>query len=271
MRLVRADQDTRKGPRTEGHAARLRAAGWLLLTAALGVSLWAVSRATEWEFLRDAPRVAVDLARRMLPPRWSYTGRLLRPLWDTLNIATLGTLLALAVGTPLALLAARNTTPHPVLRLLSLGVLVLSRSVNALIWAMLFVAVLGPGALAGIVAIGVRSVGFIAKLLYEAIEEVDPRSVEAVRSTGASGAQVLSWAVAPQVLPHWAGIAVFRWDINVRESTIVGLVGAGGLGLELHASVEALYWPQVSMIFLLIFALVLASETVSARVPRAFT
>jgi phosphonate transport system permease protein len=256
--------------RRDRRAALLEAAGWLLLAGALAASLRAVALNTEWELVWNAPQVAADLAHRMLPPRWSYMERLWRPLWDTLNIATLGTLLSLGLATPLALLAARNTTPHPAVRALSLGILAVSRSVNTLIWAMLFVAVLGPGVLAGIAAIGVRSVGFVAKLLYEAIEEADPRPVEAIRSTGASGAQVLSWAIAPQVLPDWAGIAVFRWDINVRESTVVGLVGAGGLGLELQASVEALYWPQVSMIFVLVFALVLASETVSARVRRAF-
>ncbi len=97
------------------------------------------------------------------------------------------------------------------------------------IWALLLVAIIGPGLLAGIVAIGLRSIGFIAKLLYEAIEEIDQKQVEAVRATGASGAQVLDYAVVPQILPAFWGISVFRWDINIRESTILGLVGAGGL------------------------------------------
>lgn len=248
----------------------LRGLGWVAVAAALALSLRAVSRATEWELVWDAPEVAADLGQRMWPPRWGSMGRLLRPLWDTLNIATLGTLLALVLGTPLALLTARNTTLHPVLRMASLVVLVLSRSVNALIWAMLFVAVLGPGVLAGVAAIGIRSVGFVAKLMYEALEEADPRPVEAIRATGASRAQVLSWGFAPQVMPDWAGIAVFRWDVNVRESTVVGLVGAGGLGLELHSAAEVLNWPDVTLILLLVLGLVLAGEWVSARVRRAF-
>ena len=90
---------------------------------------------------------------------------------------------------------------------------------------------------AGILAIGLRSIGFCAKLLYEAIEEIDESQVEAVRATGASGAQVTAYGIVPQVLPAFAGISVFRWDINIRESTVLGLVGAGGIGLPLNAAI----------------------------------
>jgi phosphonate transport system permease protein len=191
-------------------------------------------------------------------------------MWDTINIATLGTALAIAIGFPLAFLAAHNTTPSALfVRPVALFIIVASRSINSLIWAMILVIVLGPGTLAGILAIALRSVGFIAKLLYEAIEEIDVTQVEAVTATGASGAQVLAWGIVPQVLPAFAGISVFRWDINIREATVLGLVGAGGIGMQLQASVGTLAWPQVSMIFILIFATVLASEWVSARVRHA--
>lgn len=244
--------------------------GWLLLVA-LFVFCWQVmTENTIWMFVTDAPRQAADIGSRMFPPRWEYIPALLEPLWDTLNIATLGTLLALFMAVPVAFLAARNTTPSVrFVRPLALLVIVASRSINSLIWALLLVAVIGPGVLAGIVAIAFRSIGFVAKLLYEAIEEIDESQVEAVAATGASKAQVMDYAVAPQILPAFAGITVFRWDINIRESTVLGLVGAGGLGLRLQESLNVLAWPQVTVIFILILITVLVSEWVSAKVRHA--
>jgi phosphonate transport system permease protein len=174
------------------------------------------------------------------------------------------------ISVPIGFLAASNTTPSRwLIRPLALLIIVASRSVNSLIWALLLVTILGPGLLAGVIAIALRSIGFIGKLLYEAIEEIDPRQVEAIRATGAGGAQVLDYGVVPQILPALAGIAVFRWDINIRESTVLGLVGAGGIGLQLKASVDTLAWPQVTLIFLVILATVMVSEWVSARVRYA--
>ena len=165
---------------------------------------------------------------------------------------------------------ARNTTPSVAfIRPAALFIIVSSRSINSLIWALMLVTIIGPGVFAGILAIGLRSIGFCAKLLYEAIEEIDESQVEAVRATGASGAQVTAYGIMPQVLPAFAGISVFRWDINIRESTVLGLVGAGGLGLHLQASVNVLAWNQVTTIFLVILATVLLSEWISARVRHA--
>jgi phosphonate transport system permease protein len=244
--------------------------GWLALVA-LTVFCWRVMTAdTIWAFVEDAPRQAADIFGRMIPPRWSYAEKLWLPLWDTLNIATLGTALAIILGTPLAFLAARNTTPSRlVVRPIALFIIVSSRSINSLIWGLLLVAVLGPGVLAGIIAIALRSIGFIGKLLYEAIEEIDEAQVEAIRATGASPAQVMAYGMVPQLLPAFATICVFRWDINIRESTVLGLVGAGGLGLALEASLNVLAWPQVTVILLMILSTVLISEWVTARVRAA--
>ena len=244
--------------------------GWLALVA-LTVFCWRVMTAdTIWAFVEDAPRQAADIFGRMVPPRWSYAEKLWLPLWDTLNIATLGTALAIVLGTPLAFLAARNTTPSTlVVRPIALLIIVSSRSINSLIWGLLLVAVLGPGVLAGIIAIALRSIGFIGKLLYEAIEEIDEAQVEAIRATGARPAQVMAYGMVPQLLPAFATICVFRWDINIRESTVLGLVGAGGLGLALEASLNVLAWPQVTVILLMILATVLISEWVTARVRAA--
>jgi len=232
--------------------------------------LWLISDEVYADFVYDAPTQAGDIISRMFPPRWSYMDRLWWSLWDTLNIATLGTLLGVIIAVPVAFLAARNTSPSPTfLRPLALFIIVGSRSINSLIWALLLVAIIGPGVMAGIIAIGLRSIGFIAKLLYEAIEEIDHNQVEAVAATGASRAQVMDYAIVPQILPAFAGITVFRWDINIRESAILGLVGAGGIGLQLQASLNVLAWPQVTLIFIVILATVAVSEWVSAKVRQA--
>ncbi len=242
-----------------------------LFGTALFVVCWEyISRETLWIFVWDAPQQAWDMAQRMSNPRWSYLERIWLPLWDTINIATLGTLLGIAIATPMAFLAAGNTTPSALfVRPIALLVIVASRSINSLIWALLLVLILGPGLLAGIIAIGLRSIGFIGKLLYEAIEEIDEKQVEAIRATGAGPLQVLAYGVVPQILPAFAGISVYRWDINIREATILGLVGAGGIGIQLQASVNNLAWNQVSVIFLAILATVLISEWVSARIRHA--
>lgn len=228
-----------------------------------------ISDNTMWVFVEDAGRQGTDLISRMLPPEWIYAHQLWLPMWDTLNIATLGTGLGILLAFPVAFLAARNTTPHPLIRSLALTIIVSSRSINSLIWAMLLVTILGPGVLAGIIAIALRSIGFVGKLLYEAIEEIHPTPVEAISATGASRMQVMSYGVLPQVLPAFAGISVYRWDINIRESTVLGLVGAGGIGLQLNASINSLAWDQVSVIFVMIFVTVLVSEWISAKVRHA--
>ncbi|MGI9400773.1 MAG: phosphonate ABC transporter, permease protein PhnE [Rhizobiaceae bacterium] len=242
---------------------------WLVGTAIVVYCWKLVSDRTIWFFVTDAGTQAADLATRMVPPKWSYMEKLWIPIWDTINIATLGTLLALIAAFPIAFLAARNTTPNKAVRAFALLIIVSSRSINSLIWALMLVAIIGPGVFAGVLAIGLRSIGFCAKLLYEAIEEIDPNQVEAIEATGATGGQKLVFGVIPQILPTFAGISVFRWDINIRESTVLGLVGAGGIGLQLDASISTLAWTQVSLILLVILATVIVSEWVSAKVRHA--
>lgn len=254
---------------------RERLLQWFAVFVCAGLLAWSarvVSERTIWDFVLDAPTQARDLLVRMFPPDIAYTGSLWQPLWDTINMATLGTGLAIVFALPLAFLAARNTTPaFPLVRPLALLLIVTSRSINSLIWALVLVLIIGPGVLAGILAIALRSVGFIGKLLYEAIEEIDARPVEAIVATGASPSQVRTWAVFPQVTPAFAGISVYRWDINIREATVLGLVGAGGLGLELMAAVNTLAWSRVATLFVVILTTVVISEWVSARVRAAVT
>jgi phosphonate transport system permease protein len=244
---------------------------WLMGLIGTLVVLWCwqiIADATTWAFVRDSPAQAAQLLARMFPPNLAYASNLVKPLWDTLNIATLGSIMGVAIALPVSFLAASNTTPHPMVRSLALVVIVTSRSINSLIWALLLVSLLGPGILAGILAIGLRSIGFVGKLFFEAIEEIDREPVEAVTATGASELQVLSYSIVPQVLPTFVGVSVFRWDINIRESTVLGLVGAGGIGVQLDAAVNALQWGRVCTIFILIFGMVLLSEWISAKTRR---
>jgi phosphonate transport system permease protein len=243
--------------------------GYLIGAIVFLIAFRFISGQTMWYFVWDAPQQAADLIDRMFPPRWSYASRLWRALWDTVNIATLGTLIAIVISVPVAFMAARNTTPHPIVRQIAMVIIVFSRSVNSIIWALLLVSVIGPGILAGVIAIALRSVGFCTKLLYEAIEEVSVKPLEALVSAGASGGQVITYGITPQVLPAFAGIILYRWDINIRSSTVVGLVGAGGIGLQLNASINALQWSQVSVIFAMIIVLVIGAEWVSAKVRGA--
>lgn len=255
--------------RTQAQAL-VRLSGWLIGMAVFAVCWQKISASTTWFFVWDAPRIADDIWTRATPPRWEYITQLGRPIWDTLNIATLGTIIALFLAVPVAFLAARNTTPSALfIRPVALLIIVSTRSINSLIWALLLIAIIGPGVFAGVIAIAIRSIGFCAKLLYEAIEEIDHAQVEAITATGASRWQVMAYGIVPQIMPAFAGVAVFRWDINIRESTVLGLVGAGGIGLQLSASLNVLAWPQVSLILLVILAAVVISEWVSAKVRGA--
>ena len=241
--------------------------GWLWTAAVAAAAAWSVSALDiEWAFFADAHEQAVDLIERMWPPRWAYLPKVLRPLIETIHIATLGTAIALVLSLPLAFLAARNTTLNGFTWAIGRALLVASRSVNTVIWGLVFVAIFGPGPVAGIAAVAARSVGFLAKLVAEAIEEASQGQIEAIESTGASTGQVYLLAILPQVMPVLIGTTVYRWDINVRESSVLGFVGAGGIGLYLYASINQFAWQQVLVILVAILVVVIASEALSAYV-----
>jgi phosphonate transport system permease protein len=241
--------------------------GWLWVAGVAFAAAWSVSALEiEWAFFADAHEQAADLAQRMWPPRWSYLPVIVRPLIETVHIATLGTLIALVFSIPLAFLAARNTTANGFTWAIGRALLVASRSVNTIIWGLLFVAIFGPGAVAGIAAVAARSIGFLAKLVAEAIEEADRGQIEAIEATGAGTAQVYLVGILPQVMPVLIGTTVYRWDINVRESSVLGFVGAGGIGLHLYASINQFAWQQVLVVLAAILAIVLVSEAVSAHI-----
>lgn len=243
--------------------------GRLTLTLAIVAALaWAV-RSVEIipEFLADAPEQMADLLLRMWPPDLAhYPQGVHAALMETIHIATLGTILGIVLALPFAVLAARNLCPVPALNALAQLVLVSSRSVNSLVWALIFVAVFGPGPAAGVFAIAFRSVGFVGKLLAEALEETQRGPVEALAASGAPwGARMLK-GVWPQVQPAFWGIALFRWDINLRESAVLGLVGAGGIGVVLDDAINFFQWERVATILLAILAVVVVAEVVVTRI-----
>lgn len=243
---------------------------WYVIIVAAAV--WSVGYLDlPWIYFLDAHVQAADLFVRMWPPDIEFFETLSGPLIETIHIATLGTAATCLIAFPLAFMAARNTTFNGATWFIGRFILVASRSVNTVVWGLLFVAIFGPGPVAGICAIAARSVGFMGKLVAEAIEEIDPGVVEAVESTGASRLQVLCFAILPQVLPVIYGTTVYRWDINIRESTVLGFVGAGGIGILLYSSINQFLWQEVSLILLSVFGVVLVSEFISAAIRKRIT
>ncbi len=213
------------------------------------------------EFLLDAPEQMKDLLTRMWPPDYGYyPDGIHDALIETLHIASLGTLLAIVLALPFGLMAARNVTPSTTLNYLAKLVLVSSRSVNSLVWALLFVGIFGPGALAGTLAIAFRSVGFVGKLIGEALEEAPGGPIEALAAAGASTGQRIWYGYWPQIRPAFWSVVLLRWDINVRESAVLGLVGAGGIGMAMQAAIDLFQWERVAMILAAIFTIVIVAE-----------
>jgi len=211
-----------------------------------------------------APVELADLLQRMFPPNIGYTQSITGALLETINISILGTALAIVMAVPVAFLGANNTSPNKATYFFGKFVISFTRSVNVIIWALIFVVILGPGALAGVLAIAVRSIGFTAKLIAEAIEEIDKGPVESITAAGGSRFDVLIYAIIPQIKPAFISVATLRWDINVRASTIIGFVGAGGIGVALQTQINYFNWEAVLTILLSILGLVLISEAVSA-------
>jgi phosphonate transport system permease protein len=244
-----------------------RFAVYLVIVIAIVLSIQTVEVIPE--FLADAPEQVVDLLTRMWPIDIAhYPGSVHAALMETIHIASLGTLLSLVLAMPVGILAAHNLVPSTPVNLIAKLILVSSRSVNSLVWALLFVGIFGPGALAGTLAIGFRSIGFVGKLFGEALEEAQAGPIEALTAAGAPWASRMTFGYWPQVKPAFWSIALFRWDINVRESAVLGLVGAGGIGMALDAALNLFQWNRVALILLAIFAVVIVAEVVVTQVRR---
>ena len=220
--------------------------------------------------LSDGVPALFSLIGEMWPPDFTRAGSWVKPMLDTVAMSVAGTAIAIAVSLPLGLAAARNTAPHPVVYHLARTILNGLRAVPELIMGIVFVAAVGFGALPGVLALGIHSVGMVGKFYAEAIEHVSPAPIEAARAVGARPAQVIAHGVLPQVLPRLADVSIYRWEYNFRASTVLGLVGAGGIGFQLIAALRVLDYRQVSAIMLVILATVTIVDGLSGWLRRRF-
>ena len=215
------------------------------------------------------PAIGV-LMGEMFPPNFSDAENWIVPVIDTLAMSVAGTVLAIVISIPLAFLAAENTTPHPVVYRIARTVLNTLRSIPELIMGIVFVAAVGFGALPGVLALGLHSVGMIGKFFAESIEHAHAAPIEAAKAAGASPIQVVTHGVLPQVIPQFMDVAMYRWEYNFRASTVMGMVGAGGIGLELMSSLRIMQYTEVSAILLVILTLVTLVDGLSGLLRRRF-
>jgi len=217
--------------------------------------------------------VIAEYFARMAPPQWSFAETLWKPAAETLYIALWGNVIALAIGLPLGVLAAGNVTRSAVLRGAAKAVLNLLRSISELIWAVFFVAAVGLGPFPGALALGVNFGGILGRLYAEALENIDPGPVEALRAAGASRLQVIAYAMLPQALPQFVTYNLYWFEVGVRSATVLGMVGAGGIGFELVTTIRLFEWRETGVVLLLILAMVtvidLASTRIRARIYRS--
>jgi phosphonate transport system permease protein len=248
------------------HSAR-RVRLTLAVSTAATTSLWLTGFFDLTRFVEGAPAIA-QLASEMVPPDFERWRSWLKPLLDTLAMSIAGTVLAIFISLPLALLAAPNTTTGPITYRITRTVLAALRSVPEIILGILFVAAVGFGALPGVLALAFHSVGMVGKFYAEAIEHVDIKPMEAASAAGATRFQVITHAVLPQVLPQLADITIYRWEYHFRASAVLGIVGAGGIGFELMAALRLLKYDEVAAILLAILACVLVVDSVGAALRR---
>jgi phosphonate transport system permease protein len=238
---------------------------WGLLLALLAGS-WKGADMRPLDLLRDAGNMA-EYARGFFPPDFGDWRHYLAELLVTLQIALWGTVLAIVGSVPLALLAAGNLTPwwvhQPVRRMLDAF-----RSINEMVFALLFVVAVGLGPFAGVLALWVHTTGILAKLFSEAVEAIDPQPVEGIRATGAHPLAEIFYGVLPQVMPLWTSYALYRFESNVRSASVVGMVGAGGIGMVLWDVIRGFQYAQTAAVLVMLVITVVAIDMVSAQLRK---
>ncbi|GAA0831389.1 MULTISPECIES: phosphonate ABC transporter, permease protein PhnE [Marinomonas] len=242
--------------------------GWFLIAAYLVYSFNAMG--LEWTRIVEGLGHANALLDRMFPPNFSRWELLLSGLAESLEIAIIASITGIILSLFFGLFSARNLMPNWI-SIPMRGLIALCRTFHPVIIAILFVKSVGFGALAGILTLVVASIGFIAKLFAEAIEEISLKQVEAVRATGAGFASVILFAVMPQVFARFIGFATYQLDSNLRNSTMVGIVGAGGLGGTLFSAFQRFDYDFVSAILITIIAIIMIGEFLSNIVRRIFS
>jgi phosphonate transport system permease protein len=239
---------------------------WGGIAAVLIYSIDAVDLGNLSQLVTNSDQIQ-NFARELLRPDFSEWRLFIAKMWETIQIALWGTFLAVLFGIPLGLAAARNMAPAwvvtPVRWLMNL-----LRSVPDLVIGLLFVTAVGLGPLAGVLAITLNTAGVLAKLFSEAVESIDKGPVEGVRATGANALEEILYGVIPQVLPLWISYALYRFESNVRSASVVGMVGAGGIGVILHEVIRGFDYAETAAVLLIIIASVTLIDVVSARVRQ---
>ena len=210
------------------------------------------------------------LLTEMFPPDFTEVGSWVRPMIDTIAMSIAGTALSIVLSLPLGVLAARNTSPNLTTYRIARGLLNIFRSVPELIMGIVFVAAVGFGALPGVLALGLHSIGMVGKFFSEAIEHSHEAPVEAARAAGGNQIQIITHGILPQVIPQFADVAMYRWEYNFRASTVMGMVGAGGIGLELIASLRLMRYNECFAILLTILAMVTIVDALSSKLRKRF-
>ncbi|WP_367278284.1 phosphonate ABC transporter, permease protein PhnE [uncultured Alsobacter sp.] len=250
-------------------------ANWVARGALLALVLYTVYAtsilAITWERFAKGLDNGARFLGRMFPPNMAADKLALIAdgMVESIQIAILATFFGVLLSLPLGLMAARNLAPGW-LSWSARALIAVLRSFHPVIVAILFVKSVGFGALAGVLALIISSMGFVSKLFAEIVEEMNPKQVEAVRATGASFFNVLIMAVAPQVMARFIGLSVYQLDSNLRNSTMVGIVGGGGIGAALFTAYQRFDYDVVLTILIIIIAIIMLMELVSARVRRVF-
>lgn len=244
-----------------------RFSNWLILLIVALLLAWSfnpVEMHKVGSLYTDAGNMAT-FAKGFLAPNFKEWRTYLAEMIETVQIAIWGTFLAVIFGIPLAILASSNVSPQwvvqPVRRLMDA-----SRAINEIVFALLFVVAVGLGPLAGVLALFVHNLGIISKLFSEAVESIDPRPVEGIRATGASRLQEVIYGIVPQVAPLWSSFTLYRFETNVRSATVLGIVGAGGIGNSLYENIRSFQYSETSAIVLIVVATVSLIDVVSSRV-----
>jgi phosphonate transport system permease protein len=245
--------------------------GWYGLFASAVVTLvvlwWtAVGAQINAQNLINGVPYMLDFLSRMMPPNLEFLEKLWKPALESLQVAIWGTILGVVLALPLTVFAARNLTPHPAVFHATRQVLNVMRGINEIILALIFVAAIGLGPFAGVLALAIHGAGMLGKFFAEAIEDIEEGPVEAFRSAGVGRYKTFLFAVLPQVLPAWLGTIFYRLETNVRQSTVLGMVGAGGIGFELVSSMKLFQYQDTAMCILVILIMVLLADLVSSRV-----
>ena len=238
---------------------------WLVLFLLVLILSGSITGVDLRRFFENADQMNVILIK-MLRPDWSYSTIIVEPLLQTIQMAIVGTTFGALIALPFSLLAARNILTIPWLSGIFRFLLNIVRTIPDLMLAALFVAVVGIGPVAGVTSISIFSFGMITKLFYESIETIEAGPIEAVTASGGSKLAIIRYAVLPQVTSHFLSYLLYAFEINVRASTILGYIGAGGIGVFLQRSLSQFRYDQTAIIVLAIFIVVLLIDTISNRV-----